>query len=607
MANTSINLINLDQGLLKESFKDYLRTQDVFKDYVDDDSNFGVLLDILAYNTWLNGFFLNMVASEAFLDSAQLRSSIVSRAKELNYTPRSSRSARAKVNLVVEQSDSGVLIIPKGTTFSSVVGTKTFTFSTNETKTYFTALNQTSNTYIFTTDDIDIYEGVYVRDSFIMNYTDEDQRFVLSNKGIDTSSLVVNILEDNGSTVIPYTLATSLLGLKAESKRYFLQAANQTSENEDFYEIVFGNDIIGRKPKNGATIVIDYRVTNKTAPNGANRFIIDKDITGDNSGRITVTTVASAIDGADAETLKSIQFNAPRHFQTQERAVTASDYEQVLMKQFPEINAISVYGGEEVNPPKYGRVFIAIDISDIDGLPDSKKQEYYTFLRPRISLPVEPVFVEPTYLYWRPKTYIQYNINETSITPREVETLIMNTLVNYNDTYLDNFKKVLRYSKLVKLIDDSHSSIVSNQTDIEVYKKITPVVKSNQNIIISLGIKLKKNVPYNTDNHPDTDENTIYSSSFNYRGDKAILEDDGRGVIRIVKSVGGNHVKIKDVGTVDYDTGVIRLNNFYVDGYTDGFIKVFAVPVSKDIEPAKSDIFTLEVDSVQLTIKPVRV
>lgn len=600
-SNTSINLATLDFDTIKSNLRTFMRSQDIFADYDFDGSNINMLLEVMAYNTHLNSFYTNMLASESFLDSAVLDSSVISHAKELNYLPRSARSAAATVVLTVEQAGQDFLVIPKGTPFSATVNSETFTFYTDETQIYYAAVNATSNTYTFTTDEISIYEGVYVSDTFITDYSQENQRFILSNKNIDTRSITVTSFEDSGSANVAYLQATTMLDLTGSSKKYFIQLS-ETGK----YEIVFGDDVIGRRPKDGSVIVVQYRACAGERPNGATVFTIDRDITADNSGRITTETEQSAIGGSAQETTASIKYNAPRHFQTQERAITTTDCETLLQQQFPEINALSVYGGESVTPKQYGKVFIAIDIADVDGIPDSKKTEYYQFIKPKMAMPIEPVFVNPSYLYYTVKSTVKYNLNVTNLKSNEIRTLVTSSILGYNEDNLNDFNKTLRYSKLINEIDDAHTSIISNQTEVEIYKKILLDVGAPQNIDIDFNIHIHSSYPVLTAAHPSEDLHAIRSSYFVFNGDRVLLEDDGNGVIRIIKTVGDKDIKIKDVGTVDYHTGKIKLTNFIVDSYEGSYFKIYALPHDKDIVPYKSDIFTLETEEINITVEASR-
>jgi len=410
-ANSSITLSQLDFNEYKNSLKMYLTEQDEFKDYDFEGSNLSVLLDVLAYNTYQNAFYLNMIGSEMFLDSARLRDSVVSHAKELNYLPRSFTSAIAKIQLKITPTDSNKnsIVIPKGTAFISRVDDFTYTFSTSENVVITNKVNGS-----FQSDTITIYEGNYLSDTSVINYS-SPLIYRISNRNVDISSVTVTILEDNGSVTQEYTRATSLFGHDENSKVFFLQPAIG-----DSYEVVFGDGVVGRKPKNNSIVIIEYRVSNGELPNGAFRFINAARI--DSESDIVITTVSAAADGAVAEDLNSIKFNAPRAFTTQERAVTAEDYENLLKANYPEINAVIAYGGEDATPPQYGRIFVSVDLTDVDGLPKIKEDEYKRFLRSRSSVAMEPLFITPDYTYLKIDSTVRYNINRTGLNPEDLRT-----------------------------------------------------------------------------------------------------------------------------------------------------------------------------------------
>ena len=601
MANNSINLATLDFETIKANLRNHLRGQDIFKDYDFDGSNMSVLLDILAYNTSLNAFYVNQLAGESFLDSAQLRSSVVSHAKELNYRPRSSRSAKATIRLRVEQNNSDTLTIPKGTSFTTTYNFKTYTFTTSEVKSYYAAFNEATQSYIFETDDIEIYEGFYVSESFTMNYANESLRFVLSNPEIDTNSLVVNAIEDGGSNIINYTEGSSLLGLTSQSRKYFLQAVEQGK-----YELIFGDDIIGRRPADSSIISVQYRISSGKAPNGATRFAPDTDLTSDSSGRVTVTTIGKAFGGDEPESIASIKFNAPRHFQTQERAITESDYETIFRSQFPEIDAISVYGGETVTPPQYGKVFISISINGIEGVPDSKKREYKEFIKPKMPNPVHPEFVDPSYVYARVNSTVRYNLNITNLKPDEIRLLVSNKIAEYNNNNLRDFNATLYSSNLISSIDNAHESIVSNSTDVLIYKKIVPALGVYQNLDIYYGIPLRDDIPEIDANHAISELRTIYSSPFTLNNETVIIEDDGIGNLRLMRASSNALTLVKNIGTVDYETGHLQLASFGVQQFEGQSIRIYAQPRNRDITSAYNDVFLIEPSETSVTVEAVR-
>jgi hypothetical protein len=597
MANTDISTVDLDFNSLKNSFKNYLRSQDQFKDYDLDGPNIGVLLDLLAYNTHKNAFLIHMGISESFLDSARLRSSVLSKAKELNYLPRSARSARANINVsFTSTGDTAPYTIPKGSAFTSFVKNTSYTFTTTEE----IVVASANTTYSF---DAEIAEGFFVKDIFTYNTAENYKKFKVTNRGVDTNSITVTVYEEGNELGEIYTHATSLLDVTALSKVYFMQPA----EN-GYYEIIFGDNNLGKKPALNSTIVIEYRVTNGKVANGAEIFTIDFDPTGADelTNTPTVTTYNSARSGADAEPINEIKYMAPRHFQTQERAITHIDYEVLLKAQFPEINAVHAYGGEDVNPPQFGKVFIAVDISNVAGFPDSKKEEYYRFIRNRNSFSIIPVFVTPEYTYLRVGSKVRYNINVTSNSKETIRSKIVSAVKLYNASVLNDFDVILRNSQLERAIDDADPSIISSATDIDVYKKINPTLATLQSFTLNFGFEIENNIPEKSDSYSATDVKSVWSSGFRYKGEQCIFEDNGNGTLRVVKTNGTINSKVVDIGTIDYQSGVIRIVDFEVDSYEDSAIKVYVNPVDPDVVAKLNSILTIESSEIDIKLEQIR-
>lgn len=597
MAKTVINLVDLDFNKYKESLKAYAREQPLFKDYDFDGSNMSVLNDILAYNTYHNAFYLNMLFSEMFLDSAQLRNSIASHAKDLNYLPRSFRSARLPVNIEIATDDSVTTVtIPKNQPFSTRVNSKTYQFVTSETIVVSEKVNG-----VFTANEVMLYEGNYMVDTFYSNYALERQRFVLSNPTVDTTSLTVVVSDDEEARA--YRMATSFLDLNADSEVFFLQPA----EN-DKYEIVFGNDIIGKRPKNGATIYAEYRICNGELPNGATEFISDRSI--GPWGNVNVIALRDnlgnlirATGGSVHETLDEIKFNAPRHYQTQERAITANDYKILLKKQFPEINALAVYGGEKENPPQYGRVFIAVDLFGFDGIPDYKKEEFKKWLLNRMPVTVEPIFINPEFTYARLDTTVRYNQNKTDLTPEDIAARVKDTVIQYSANKFNKFNVNVYFSNLVTAIDNTHKTIQSSESIFRPYKKLKPTIGVDQSYTIDFSFPLKKTLPKMTKVHPRSDEKVLSSTMFRFEGKNCRLEDDNSGVVRIVSPTGTSQFTVvKNVGTINYDKGTIVLSGFSVASYQGDAIKLYVVPRTNDINFLKKDYFEIKVEDVYVDV-----
>ena len=596
MANNSINLVNLDFASFKTQLKTYLKSQDIFKDYDFEGSNMSVLLDILSYNTYTNSFYLNMIGNEMFMDTAVLRDSVVSHAKLLNYVPRSFKSARAIVDLTVYGGNTSVtsIIAPKGTSFTSRVGSNNFVFVTDQ-NVILTGANGT-----YSAENVDIYEGDYVSESFVVNYANTTQRYILNSTNIDTDSITIASIEDNGGNTIHYTLATSLLDKTSNSQIYFIQAA----QNEK-YEVLFGDGISGRKPKDNAVVLCEYRVTNGEIPNGAFKFISDGAIGG--LSNVQVGTVAAAIGGSVNESIESVKFNAPRYFTAQERAITTEDYENLLKINFPEVLAVSAYGGQDVDPPQYGRVFVAVDIDQVDGLPASKRDEYYSFLKTRCPVSIEPIIIEPEMTFVYISSLVRYNINTTDLSAGDIKSFVLSAISTYSTTYLNDFNKTLRYSQLVTAIDNANENIVGNETDIEAVKKIRPLLNSNTPIVLDFIFALESGGTSGKLRHNNRSTSPVFSSSFDFQNQVARLQDDGLGNLNIVKADGASIEKLAPAGTVDYTTGRLNITGLNIQSYYGSSIKIYVRPLLKDIFSTKNSILQIVADDVEIAIEQVRI
>jgi len=597
-SQSTLNLATLDFDEVKANLKSFLKSQDKFKDYNFEGSNMSVLMDLLAYNTFLNGFYLNMIASEMFLDSAQLRDSVISHAKELNYIPRSFRSSRAEIDLFVYPSTNNVLnvTIPKGTSFSSRNGSNVFSFVTQEN----IVITDKNANGAFFTQKLPIFEGTYVTDQFVMDYSLPVQRFLLSNPTIDISSILVTVTENAGSNTIIYSQAESLFNVGATSSVYFLQPAEG-----DRYEILFGDNTYGRKPVNGAAVLAEYRISSGELPNGCRVFVNDGNI--DGHANVQIITRTSANRGGVAENTNEIRFNAPRHFQTQERAVTASDYETLLIKNYPEIQAIAVYGGEEATPQQYGKVFLSIDIKDADGIPDSKKAEYIAFLKPRTPVSIEPIFIDPEFTFARVETTVKYNFTTTSLSPNDIKTQVVGVIEQYNIGNLSDFKVKLRNSKLLEEINNAHPSIVSATCDLKLIKKYRPTLNTGGlTFTINFGTALNNTYSALPENHSDLLRKALTSSRFTYEGKKCTLEDDGAGSVRIVFTENAVTKTVAVIGDIDYATGRVNIRNFNISQLEGDDLKIIAEPLEKDIETGQNIILEIKTEDIIVTVNAVR-
>ena len=600
MADTNLKLVGLDFNSLKSNLKEYLkRSESPFKDVDFEGSNINQLLDVLSYNTYINSYYLNMVASEMFLDTATLKDSVISHAKELNYTPRSYRSSQAEISFSITPSSTlDTLLIPKGTTFTTKVGSNNYTFSTKEN---IVLLANTSGA--FTANNINIYEGVYVTDVFVFS-SNTQTRYVLSNPTIDIESLSVVVSENDGSNNYIYQKAASFLDSSANSQIYFLQAA----ENEQ-YELLFGDNIVGRKPLNGSSIIVEYRVCSGEQPNGASFFSIDSSIQGQ-SNISAIAVNKKAFGGSVNESIESIKFNAPRFYQNQNRAVTATDYENILKQNFSEIQNISAYGGEDANPPQYGRVIIAVDLYNTDGLSSLDKERFKNFIKARSTVGLEPIFVDPEFLYLEVVTEVRFNKSTSNLTSDAITALVRNAISQYNSENLDGFKKVARVAKLSEKIMQAHPSILGIDLRIKPYYKLVPDLNTTFNKTIGFNFKLTQFFSHasKSENYIRSKIKAVYSSKFTFLNKTCTIQDDYNGKLSIYETeqdIDGTF--LKDIGTVDYDKGILQINGLTVEDFEGDGIHIHVTPEDSDVAAFNNAIITIKDADVDITSTPIDV
>ena len=612
-ANSSIVLSSLDFDTLKQNFKEFLKTQSVLKDYDFDGSNINVLLDVMSYNSYLNSFYLNMVAAEMFLDTAQKYDSVISHAKELNYLPRSARSSSANVSVTFNTDGiDGKMNIPKGTKFTGFNANGSFVFTTDQ------AIIVSSPNSTFVANNIQIFEGDYYKDSFIVDYNIENQRFEITNKNVDTNSLSVNVVEDNGVTNTEFTRAETLYGLNGQSNVYFLQP----SLNESF-EVVFGDNLFGRKPKNGAVLILNYRVASGLEADGADSFSLTEDLGTINGGQAiveSVNVVSASSSGAEKEQIESIRFAAPRYFATQQRAISSDDYAALIFDNFGgEIADVVVYGGQEIEPKLYGRIIIALKPTTGIIAPDYIKNRISNYLIDFIALPNRIVITDPEYTYCKVITQIQYDPKVTTKTSSEIQTLVLNSVINYSANNLEKFGNDLRFSRLISSIDSSDTSITSNDTELRIIKRINPNFNQKTSYDITLGNILYYDASMFSTNeqHKSLHESetslrfahaTMISSTFTYNAtngkvyELAFFEDDADGNIVLYAPVGNDLFAIETVGTIDYITGEVHINNINVASYPGNYISLYFRSRYKDIYAEQNKIIVIDPNDVEISV-----
>ena len=608
MSNTSINLTSLDFTAIKTSLKTYLQAQDIFKDYDFDGSNMSVLLDILAYNTHLNSFYLNMAISEMFLDSAQLRNSLISRAKELNYTPRSAKSAKSIITAVFAQSGLNTFTVPAGTRFTGKNAFSSFQFVTDKSYLFYpSGGNFTAN--------LEIFQGTLFTDSYIVDNNLQNQRFLLTNENIDTDSLVVFVSENNGANTTTYSLADSLYGLSSTSNVYFLQAAETNK-----YEVLFGDGVLGRRPVSGSLLLAQYRTCDGSSGNEVSSFTLDDNL-GTYNGYTaaiypTITVTANSYGGANAESIDSIRFNAPRHFQTQERAVTTNDFRSLILQNFSDVRGVNVYGGENVDGQvSYGTVFISPVSQSGDPLSDYRKSDIETFLRNKCVMGMKPKVINPEFLKALVYSTVKWNPAATTLTDTDLSQLVSSAIKTYNSTYLSTFDVTLKLSRLEAVINDTEASISSNETKIILEKDLSP--ERAATVFMSVDYR-NPLIPgsFTTSSFITGGRTCIFtdynpnSSAFTFTrlADGSVEVNNPNPIVYLKDITNPGYESYTSCGSIDYSTGLISLNKIVVEDFVSapGEIQFFASPKNQDVTAYKNDVLLIdEATGINLTFKTV--
>jgi hypothetical protein len=587
-------ITELDFDQIKSSLKTYLKGQDRFKDYDYEGSNLNVLLDVLSYNTYQNNFYNNMAISEMFLDSAQLRDSIVSHAKELNYLPRSKTSARAVVDVGFNVfGNPSFITIPEKTEFIAKCGNETYKFYNERSATVFPS----ENGYVIRS--LDIYEGQYLTEIFEVEDR-PSQRYVISNRDIDLNSIRVRVR--TGDDVEEFLYAADLFGLKTDSKVFFIQP-----HIGDRYELFFGRDVFGVEPETNSIIEVEYRITSGAKGNGITSYTIEGTIAG---FQPAVVLRSPSRGGADREDLKSIKYFAPKAIQIQDRAITESDFEILLKRRFPEIRNVSVFGGENTVPPQYGRVIVSIDLQGFDGITLDNRERYRIYLKERASLSIEPVIIPANYMYYEVDTTVNFNVKDTNKSAADIREIVRQTVLGFSNTNLSGFRKSLRTTKMTAAIDSSDESIVSNLTQVRGIIEISPGLGFEENFTLRFNNRLLAHPPRSNPSLAEGRINipvAIISSTFVYDGFNAFIRDNGRGTLQIItRDENRVDVLLGNAGSVNYQTGDVNITGFRVDGYSGPAIKIYATAVDRDFNAPVDRITSIREEDLKITIIGIR-
>jgi hypothetical protein len=595
MSNTTpttskVQIAALDFDTVKGSLRDFLRSQAIFKDFDFEGSGLAILLDVLAYNTHYFGFYLSMIGNEMFLDSANMRSSVVSLAKHLSYTPRSITSSKAVLSITITPNDgAAAAVIEKGTRFSSNVDGNTFQFVTNQA--YGATIDSDGK---FRFPNVTIIEGTNLIYRIVVDSTIPNQRFLLPNASVDTSTLTVRVQRSIvDSTLDTYTLATNMLELKNDTKAYFVQEVEDGK-----FEVYFGDGVIGQNLIDGQIVIIDYVVSKGSLSNGANFFSAAMPVAGYQAGITSITTLVSAAGGLVAETTDQIKFAAPKNYEAQGRAVTISDYKTVIAEDYTNLDSVAVWGGEDNVPPQYGKVFISIKpVKGYVVTETTKALVIQNIIRKRNIIAVIPDIIDPDYTFIVVNCKVKYNPANTTKTEGDITSGAYNAIVAFAANDLDKFDRELRYSRLLSSIDGSDVSITNNLTTIQMKKVFTPRLEVVENYEFVLNNAIAPG--------------TLQSSSFITVHDIKLLvpfvdgktytiQDDALGNLQMIQhSIGLPDTIVRRCGTIDYALGHILIEQiipFQAD--VNGAITVTMTPKENDVIPLRNNILFVQPEDI---------
>jgi len=572
--------VNLDFADIKQSIRDYLRANTNFTDYDFEGSNLSIIIDALAYNTYITAYNTNMAANECFLDSATLRENVVALARNIGYVPRSRRAARARVSFNVSGlTDTSTLTLNSGLVCNGVGRNSNFIFSIPE------SITVPVNNGFAEFNNIEIYEGTFVAQSFTVQSSLSNQKFILDNSFIDTSTIKVRVRPSESSTSsVTYKQINNIIGITSTSNSYLLQEIE-----DERYELIFGDNVIAKKLENDNFIVTSYITSAGREGNDASEFSFVGNITNQDGGAIDaadvslIETVEKSRDGDEIESISSIKYYAPRIYSSQYRAVTASDYESVLGYIYPNVESVTAYGGEEMSPPRFGKVFISVKPRNGDFLSDETKRELIQRLKSYAVAGIVPEFVDLKYLYVEINTTPYYNTNLND-NPESLKTGISNALTQYSRSIdVNKFGGRFKYSKAVSLIDSVDSSVTSNITLVTIRRNLRSVLGQFAQYEICFGNMF----------HTQESSYNVVSTGFTIEGvtgtvylaDEVVNREKGRIFFFTYTEGGTPNIIKKNAGTVDYMNGEVLIDTVNITStvIANGVVEIQAIPHSNDI------------------------
>ena len=580
-ANSYLQVTELDFEDIRDNLKTYLSTQTQFRDYNFEGSAMAVLLDVLAYNTHYNAYYVNMLANEMFLDTAQQRDSVVSHAKLVGYTPVSAIGASSNVAITFTGVDAGVsqITIPKNSKFTTTVDDVTYTYVTPEAN----ILRSTTNTF---TGNINIKEGEPLTHRFTV--TGAGDRFIIPNTNVDTSSIKVTVQNSSVDTdTTEFIRATNIREIYATSGVYFLEESADQK-----YEVVFGNGTLGKAVVTGNIVIVEYLVCNGGLTNGADTFSVDTiqlQPSGTGYTSVSLTTNTSSRGGRFSESVESIKFNAPRIYQTQNRCVVDNDYQRIILNENADLESVVAFGGEEADPPQYGKVYIAVKPFGELYSTLNRKTSIRISITDRTPLGIDPVIIDADYTYVIPTVTTYYDRTKTNISEAAIESDIRDAISAFSTANLGRFGNKLRYSRFVRALDNvTNAAVLNNDASMKLQKRFAPDTNISQKISLK----------YNNEVRPGT----VISTEFTYSGYSCYFDDDSNGNINIFRyNAAKERVNVvNNTGTIDYTTGEITVESFAPTAYSDNTIDVTVSPIKLDIIPVREQILLLNAQDAEI-------
>ena len=584
-----LNISELDFDTIKNNLKDYFGSQSEFSDHDFGGSAISVMLDVLAYNTYYNAYYVNMLASESFLDSAQLRDSVVSKASMLGYTPQSTTGAKANVQITVSPDDSPATVtVDKFTQFTSTVNGTSYVFCTSGSST----IVANSGAYVAT--GVELTQGVPLTFRYTANTANTDQKFLLPNANTDTDTLTVTIQESASDTnVSAYSEATDITTINSTSNIYFL-----SESTEGQFRVEFGDGVLGRKPITGNIILLEALISEGGEVNGANVFSASGTVGGYSA---TVVTSNAAAGGSDKETIESIKFNAPKTYETQNRAVTTDDYKKIVEGNVSGLDSVSVWGGQDNATPAYGKVFISAKPTGASSLSTSQIGLIKSAVTSFNMVSITPEVVDPDIIDLIFTTTVKYDSRLTSLSSGAVAELVIDTIQDYKTNNLLKFGAAFRYSTLSTLIDSTETSVISNLTTLTAKKGLEPSITANNAYDISFNNPIF--------NPSTTYEGAVTSSEFAFtdatgEARTSCFMDDLDGTLRIFFLSGSDKVILSNTaGTVTYSNGFISISSFKPDSFVGATLDFTITPAQNDLTPIRNQIFEIANTNISITMQ----